>query len=120
MIEILFLGIGVLVFIVTIYTLIHIVLQFSQMRAQCMLMEAAFRDHVGEMNHIKEFSEENFKNMQVQYEGTKEDYEKVQDAYKIVQKEYKRLTESNNSLQERVNKYDKDRKKPMGPDITFN
>ena len=100
------LGLSGLLFTITMGALIVMLKEFSSMKTAAILMEAAFKEHKTMVDSVQQFVAGGL-------EAAKEQYSNVQD-------DYLKLINSNNALQEKINKLEANRKKPLAPDVTFN
>jgi len=80
--------------------------EFIHLKTAAILMEAAFKEHQDAVNSMQQFVQHGLNGAEEQYSSVISDYQKVLD--------------SNNHLQERINRMEASQKKPLAPDVTYN
>jgi len=95
-----------LLFLAAIGAIIVMLKEFAHMRAAVIIMESACREHKEHVGRLQ----------QVMTRGM----ENAEGHHTEVMEEYQKTRESNNRLQDRINRIEARQKKPMAPDVTFN
>ena len=104
--EWIILGAGALLFLCNVALLIFIVGGFASMKARYLLMEQAFKDYKKMIEEMQLYISRGF--------------ESTEDRYDALIDEYKKVLNSNNALQERINRIERTQKKPLAPDVILN
>lgn len=106
MLEIGILFLAGMLFLGTTIMLVVMIKEFLHMKTAAILMEAAFKEHREVVDGVQQFVQHGLNSAEEQYSSVMNDYSKILD--------------SNNHLQERINKMEANQKKPLAPDVTFN
>lgn len=97
--------IACLLFGISMYAIIVMLKEFSQLRTSAIIMENSFKEHMELMQGVQGFVSRGL-------EGAEEHYVKIQT-------DYDKLIAYQRSINERLNKIEEQQSSPMDPDITF-